>query len=175
MLLAPGQFMAHTKRKTIEQGIRDLLIDFNYTTNWIGPTKIAIYGDATDMVESMAASSPAQQIITGFSDLASGEYNTDSDYNSNITQWVSPWPGTSNPHWSDNKTSNLKAWFKFPTPLSSLTKVLIRLRNPQIYGLPPNPLFSDMTGKSYTPVSSPTDLNDYIEIISSDRTYEWVF
>ncbi len=175
MLLSPGQFMAHTKHKAKSAVLDGLLIDFNYTTNWIGPTKIAIYGDVADIVESMAASNPAQQIITGFSDLASGEYNTDSDYNGNITQWVSLWPGTSNPHWSDTGSSSLKAWFKFPTPLASLTKIQIRLRRPDIYGLPPSILFFDMAGDSYVPISAPSDLNDYIEIIGSDRTYEWIF
>jgi len=59
--------------------------------------------------------------------------------------------------------------------ISALTKILIRLRRPDIYGLPPNPLFSDMTGKLYTPVSAPADLDDYLEIISGDRTYEYLF
>lgn len=173
MLISTGQLMAHTRHKA--KGLDGLLIDFNYTPNWIGPAKIAIYGGATDMLESMAASTPVQQIITGFDDLASGEYNTDSDYNGLLTAWNQVWPGSSSPHWSDSKTSSLKAWFKFPTPLSSLTKVLIRLRNPQIYGLPPNILFSDMDGKSYVPVSTPADLDDYIEIIGNDRTYEYLF
>jgi len=173
MLLGTGQLMSHAKHRN--KGLDGLLIDFNYTTNWIGPAKIAVYGGTTDIVESMTASSPAQQIITGFDDLAPGEYNTDSDYNGLITAWNQPWPGTSNPHWSDSKTSSLKAWFKFTVPLASLTKILIRLRNPTIYGLPPNPLFSDMKGKSYVPVSAPADLNDYIEIIGSDRTYEYLF
>lgn len=165
--------MAHTKLKS--KGLDGLLIDFNYTTNWIGPTKIAIYGGQTDMVESMAASVPANAIITGFDDLAAGEYNTDSDYNGNITWWNQPWPGASSPHWSDAKTTSLKAWFKFPAPLSSLTKIMLRLRRPDLYGLPPNPLFTDMKSKSYTPVSQPADLNDYIEILGSDRTYEYLF
>jgi hypothetical protein len=173
MLLSTGQFMGHARHKAA--ALNGLLIDFNYTDNWIGPAKIAIYGGETDIVESMAASSPAQQIITGFDDLAAGEYNTDSDYNSNVTWWNQPWPGNSSPHWSDNKTSSLKAWFKFPLSLSSLTKVRIRFRNPTNYGLPPNILFSDMQGKSYVPVSAPADVDDYIDIISNDRMYEWSF
>jgi hypothetical protein len=173
MLLGTSQLMSHAKHRN--KGLDGLLIDFNYTTNWIGPAKIAIYGGQTDIVESMTASSPAQQIITGFDDLAPGEYNTDSDYNSNVTAWNQAWPGSSNPHWSDSKTASLKAWFKFPQSLHALTKILIRLRRPDLYGLPPNPLFSDMTGRFYTPVSVPADLDDYLEIIGSDRTYEYLF
>lgn len=174
MLLSPGKFMdGHVRH--VSSALHGLLIDFNYTTNWIGPAKIAIYGGETDMVESMAASSPAQQIITGFDDLEPGEYNTDSDYNGLITAWNQPWPGSSSPHWSDSKTASLKAWFNFPTPLFSLTRVLIRLRRPDLYGVPPNVVFSDMLSRPYVPVSAPADLNDYIAIIGSDRTYEWVF
>ena len=175
MLLSPGQFMAHTKHKAKSVALSGLLIDFNYTTNWIGPAKIAIYGGAVDVVESMAASAPANAIITGFDDLAAGEYNTDSNYNSQLTAWNQIWPGSSTPHWSDGKFTSLKAWFKFPVALASLIKIRIRFRNPQTYGLPPNLLFSDITGESYIPVSAPADLNDYIEIIGNDRTYEWIF
>ncbi len=174
MLVSPGQFMVHTKHNNIKL-LYGLLIDFNYTTNWIGPAKIAIYGDEMDIVEAMLASAPAQQIITDFDDLAAGEYNTDSDYNGLLTSWNQTWPGSSNPHWSDTGSSSLKAWFKFPAPLSSLTKILIRLRRPDIYGLPPTPMFSDMTGKPYAPVSVPADLNDYVQMISNDRMYEYLF
>jgi len=174
MLISPGQLMGHGKRYK-GLGLDGLLIDFNYTTNWIGPAKIAIYGGEMDIVESMVGSQPLNAIITGFDDLAPGEFNTDSDYNSNIIHWSPVWPGISQPHWSDGKFTSLKAWFKFPAPLSSLTKILIRLRRPDLYNLPPDPLFIDMKGKSYVPISKPADLNDYIEIIGSDRTYEYLF
>lgn len=173
MLISPGQLMTCPKRKG--NMIGGLLIDFNYTTNWVGPVKIAVYGNTADVLETMNASSPVNQIISGFDELAAGEYNTDSDYNSNLTYWTQPWPGSGAPHWNDSKTASLKAWFKFPAPLSSLTKILIRFRRPDLYGLPPNVLFSDMAGTFYVPVSMPSGLNDYIEIIGNDRTYEWVF
>ena len=178
MLVSPGQLMVHAKRHgggVPALPLDGLLLDFNYPMNWIGPVKIAIYGGSTDIVESMTASDPAQQIITGFDDLAVGEFNTDSDYNSNVTYWNSVWPGASTPHWSDTRYNNLKAWFKFPTPLSSLTKILIRYRRPDLYGIPLNPLVSDMSGKSYPLVSGPANREDYIEIISNDRTYEYLF